>query len=138
MAINETHAGRRYPPTTPYEVSAAKIAEFATALGEDPAAAPRVAPPTFAAVVTSPAWQQLFDDPELELTLNRVVHGDQTFRYSRPLRAGDVITAELTITQVRARAGRELISITVAVATTDGEPVCTADSTLIHTREAAA
>ena len=35
MAISEAHAGRRYPPTAPYEVSAAKIAEFAAALGDD-------------------------------------------------------------------------------------------------------
>ena len=34
MAITEAHAGRRYPPTAPYAVSAAKIAEFARALGE--------------------------------------------------------------------------------------------------------
>ena len=35
MAITEAHAGRRYPPTAPYAVSAAKIAEFARALGDD-------------------------------------------------------------------------------------------------------
>ena len=35
MALTEAHAGRRYPPTDPYHVSAAKIAEFATALGDD-------------------------------------------------------------------------------------------------------
>jgi len=139
MAISEAHAGRRYPPTAPYEVSSAKIAEFAAALGDETAAAdPLVAPPTFAVVVSSAAWQQLFDDRELELALSRIVHGDQTFRYTRPLRAGDVITAQLTIEKVRARAGREFISIAVAVATTDGEPVCTAESTLVHAREAAA
>ena len=139
MAISESHAGRRYPPTAAYEVSSAKIAEFAAALGDEAAAAdPQVAPPTFAVVVSSAAWQQMFDDPELELALSRIVHGDQTFRYTRPLHAGDVITAELTIEKVRARAGRELISIAVAVVTTDGEPVCTAESTLVHAREAAA
>lgn len=140
MPITETHVGRRYPPTAPYEVSSAKIAEFAAALGEGPVAAADalVAPPTFAAVVSFPAWQQLFDDPELEIALNRIVHGDQTFRYVRPLRAGDVVSAELIITQVRVRAGREFVSIAVAVATTAGEPICTAESTLIHARDAAA
>jgi len=29
VAISEAHAGRRYPPTAPYAISAAKIAEFA-------------------------------------------------------------------------------------------------------------
>ena len=56
MAITEAHAGRQYPPTAPYVVSAAKVAEFAAALGEDD---PRctgpdaVAPPTFAAVLAA-------------------------------------------------------------------------------------
>ena len=35
MAISEVHAGRSYPATAPYQVSAAKIAEFASALGDD-------------------------------------------------------------------------------------------------------
>ena len=137
MAISETHAGRRYPPTDPYEVSAAKIAEFARALGaDDPTATlPAVAPPTFAAVVSSPAWQQMFDDPELGLALNRMVHADQKFTYERVLRPGDVITAQLVIDKVRVRAGTEIISTSVAVATTAGEPVCTAQSTFYHSRE---
>ena len=56
MAITEAHAGRRYPPNDPYQVSAAKIAEFATALGDDN---PRyrgdspIAPPTFAVVIAA-------------------------------------------------------------------------------------
>ena len=35
MAITEAHAGRQYPPTPPYAISAEKIAEFARALGDD-------------------------------------------------------------------------------------------------------
>ena len=70
MAITEAHAGRRYPACDPYQVSAAKIAEFAAALGDDN---PRyrgdspIAPPTFATVISAHAWDQLFGDPELEL-----------------------------------------------------------------------
>ena len=76
MAISEAHAGRRYPPTAPYAISAAKIAEFARALGDDnPAYAGDfpVAPPTFAAVISAPAWQQMFDDSELELALASIL-----------------------------------------------------------------
>ena len=36
-----------------------------------------------------PAWQQMFDDPELELALASIVHGDQRFDYRDPLRAGE-------------------------------------------------
>ena len=137
MAISGLHAGRSYPATDPYHVSAAKIAEFATALGDD---SPRyrgedpIAPPTFIAVISSPAWQQMFDDPELELSLPRIVHGDQRFSYVRPLRAGDVVTGTLTIDKVRARGAVEIIAASVQVTTVDGEPVCTAQASFLHSR----
>ena len=63
MTITADHAGRRYPPTPAYEVSAAKIAEFARALGDDsPAYAGEhpIAPPTFVAVISSAAWESMF------------------------------------------------------------------------------
>ncbi len=141
MAISEAHAGRSYLPTSPYEVSAAKIAEFAAAIG-DPNPAYRgptaVAPPTFAAVISAAAWEPMFADPELEIALNRVVHGDQRFTYERPLRAGDVVTGTLTIDKVRLRGGAEMISSVVAIRTLDGELVCEAQAGFVHNREAAA
>jgi acyl dehydratase len=140
MPISETHAGRSYPPTEPYEVSAAKIAEFATALGDDNPAyrgAEPVAPPTFVAVVSATAWESMFADAELDLALRRLVHGDQRFSYARPLRAGDVITATLTIDRVRVRAGSEIVSCSVMIKTVDGQEICTAASTFFHSREAA-
>ena len=141
MAITEAHAGRRYSPTDPYQVSAAKIAEFATALGDDNAryrGESPIAPPTFAAVISAHAWDQLFGDPELELSLERVVHGDQRFIFSRPIHAGDVVIASLTLGKVRVRAGSELVSATVDMAGHDGEPICSAQATFYHVREAVA
>jgi len=141
MAITEAHAGRRYPPCDPYQVSAAKITEFATALGDDN---PRyrgespMAPPTFAAVISAPAWNQVFSDPELEISLERIVHGDQRFTFMRPLHAGDVVIATVRIDKVRVRSGSELISATVDITGREGELVCSAQATFAHTREAAA
>ena len=97
-------AATRRPPRT--RCRAAKIAEFAAALGDDSPSYrgdDPIAPPTFVAVITTPAWELMFDDPELELTLARIVHGDQRFSYARPLRAGDVVTGALTIDKVRVR-----------------------------------
>jgi acyl dehydratase len=135
--ITEAHTGRRYPPTAPYAVSAAKIAEFARALGDDNSHSQSddaVAPPTFAAVVAAPAWQQMFDDPELELALRQIVHGDQRFDYQAPLRAGDVVQAALTIDKVRIRAGSEIISCSVAIAGIEGGQRCTSTATFVHSR----
>ncbi len=133
--ISDAHVGRTYPPTAPYLVSAAKVAEFAAALGDagNPAytGPDAVAPPTFAAVLSSAAWGAMFDDPELELSLSSTVHTDQRFTWHRPLRVGDAVTATLTIDRVRARGTSAFISITVTL-DADGERVCDAASTLLH------
>lgn len=136
MPISDAHVGKVYPPTAPYVISAAKVAEFARALGDDnpaysgPAA---VAPPTFAVVLSSSAWDAMFADPELDLSLSRTVHTDQRFTWDRPLRVGDEVTARLTIEKVRARANTAFITIGVALTAGDGSPICTATSTLLHT-----
>ncbi|SDT28838.1 Acyl dehydratase [Friedmanniella luteola] len=138
MAIAQEHVGRTYPPTEPYEVTVAKVAEFAAALGDDDpryAGATAVAPPTFVAVIAATAWQALFDDPELDLALRRIVHGDQRFDLHRALRVGDRVTGTLTIDKVRVRDSADIIGASVAVRTLDDEPVATAVATFFHSRE---
>ncbi|HSK31864.1 MAG TPA: MaoC family dehydratase N-terminal domain-containing protein [Propionicimonas sp.] len=142
MPISEVHVGRSYPATAPYQVSRAKIAEFAAALGDgdNPAYAgdDPIAPPTFAVVLSSAAWDAMFADPDLELSLSRTVHVDQRFAWQRPLHAGDEVSATLTIEKVRARGATAIITIAVQLATTTGEALCTATSTLMHTMGEAA
>lgn len=131
--------GRTYAPTAPYEVSAAKIAEFAAALGDDNSSYPGenpAAPPTFAAVLGAAAWDALFADAELELELQRVVHADQTFVWHRPLRSGDTVSGVLTIDKVRCRGAMEIVGVTVRLTTLDGDPVVDSSSTFVHTRPA--
>ena len=136
MRAIEDRAGFSYPPTAPYAVTAGKIREFAAALGDPSDAyagdAP-VAPPTFAAVLAADAWGALCADPANELQLKRTIHYDQKFAFQRPLRAGDVVVATLTIDKVRVRGEAAFITVSVLLATTAGEPVCTATSTLLHT-----
>ena len=135
MPITPEHVGRTYPPAPPYEVSRAKIAEFAGALlDENPAyaGASPVAPPTFAAVIAAQAWGPFFDDPELGLELKRTMHADQRFDLTRPLRVGDVVVATLTIEKVRNRGSVAMVTIRVDLATTGGEALGAATSTLLH------
>jgi acyl dehydratase len=140
VPLSEAHAGRSYPPTPVYEITAAKIAEFVAALGDDNPVyegdSP-LAPPTLVAMVAFAAWDQMFADPDLELELRRIIHTDQRFIYARPLRAGDRVTATLTIEKVRARGTTELVSCSIAVHDAAGDVTCTAASTLFHSREAA-
>jgi len=134
--ITDSHIGRTYPPTAPYVVSAAKVAEFAAALGDGGNAAyagpDAVAPPTFAVVLSSAAWGAMFDDPELDLSLSGTVHTDQRFSWRRPLRVGDEVTATLNIEKFRARGSSAFITIVVAL-DAGGERICDATSTLLHT-----
>lgn len=137
MPLSEAHIGRRYPPTAPYEVTGAQIAAFARALGDRSAAYAGerpVAPPTFAAVVAGPAWQAMFDDPELGLALHRIVHTDQRITHHQPLRAGDRATAVLTIDKVRSRGTTDLLSCSVSLTTDAGEPLSTVAATFLHAR----
>lgn len=142
MPITPEHVGRTYPPTEPYVVSRAKIAEFAAALGgveggdHNPAYGgdDAIAPPTFAMVIGSQAWAALFDDEELGLALMRTMHADQQFRWQRPLQAGDEVVAQLTIEKVRNRGTTDMVTVSVELRTVAGETICTATSQLMHTR----
>ena len=79
------------------------------------------------------AWDGLFADPELDMKLAQTIHADQSFRWTRPLRAGDEVTATLRIDKLRARGASAFVTVAVTLATTDSEAICEAVSTLLHT-----
>ena len=137
MALAESFKGRTYPPTWVYEVSREKIKEFADAIGDpNPAYTgdDAVAPPTFAFMLGSRALEQLLNDEELGLRLDRIVHGAQKFTYTRPIKAGDDIAATATITTVRKAGDVEVIMYETALTTVDGDPIATSTSTISHNR----
>jgi acyl dehydratase len=113
-------------------VSREKIAEFAAAIGAEPIEDNQVAPLTFPIVVAFRAMTALMTDPEVGIELHNVVHGDQRFEQSRPVRSGDVLTATITIDTLRAAAGMDMIGTRTEVETVGGERVCTASATLVH------
>jgi acyl dehydratase len=144
VAVNKDYAGRSFPATQPYEVSRVKIAEFANAIGDpnpvyrdrDAAVAAGypdvIAPPTFPIVVTMAASGQALADPGLGINYALVVHGEQRFSYARPLRAGDVVTAQSTIETITTLGRNTVMTTRTEVRTVAGEPVCTAFSTLVE------
>lgn len=143
MALDQSFVGRKYPPTPAYEVGREKIREFADAIG-DPNPAYRdadaaralghpdvIAPPTFPIVLSMRAGAQVVFDPDLGLDYSRVVHGEQRFVYSRPVRAGDRLTVTVSVESIRSAAGNDLLTTRGDVSTVDGELVLTAYSTLV-------
>jgi acyl dehydratase len=143
MALDPSFVGATYPPTDPYVVGREKIREFADAIGvpdaayRDPAAAAAaghpdvIAPPTFPIVVTTLANQALIDDPALGLDFSRVVHGDQRFVYTRPVRAGDRLVCVSTIEEIMSRGGHDFLTTRTDVATDAGEAVVSVWSRLV-------
>ncbi len=144
MAINSDYIGKTFPPSAPYEVSRVKIAEFADAIGDrnplytDRAAAQQagypdvIAPPTFPIVISMASSASAIVDPGLRLNYAMVVHGEQRFEYARPLVAGDVVTAQSTISDIRSVGRNSLMTTTTRISTVDGEHICTAYSTLVE------
>ncbi|WP_136610798.1 FAS1-like dehydratase domain-containing protein [Sinomonas albida] len=143
MAINPDLQGRVYPPAEVYDVAREKIREFARAVkAEHPAHydvdaaqslgyADVVAPPSFAIIVAQRADAQLIADPESGIDFSRVVHAEQRFTHHRPIVAGDRLTAELHVDQVRAMGGGAMITTRAEIASEAGERVATTTSSIL-------
>jgi len=144
MAINPDFAGRTFLPGEPYEVSREKLREFANAIGDpNPVYRSRsaaqdagfpdvIAPPTFAIVISMASSSKVLADPALNVNYAMVVHGEQKFEYVRPLRAGDVVTAQSTITSIREVGSLSMMTTTTQISSVDGELICTAHGTIVE------
>ncbi len=131
MPVDSSLAGRTFPPTPPYDVTAERVAAFAGATGTaydegDPA------PATFPIVVSFAAMQALMEDPDVGIELSNVIHGEQRFGYQRPVVVGDRLSAALTVDTLRQIGGADIIGTTSAITDADGTLVCTAKATLVH------
>ncbi|MGC5224000.1 FAS1-like dehydratase domain-containing protein [Micromonospora sp. DT81.3] len=143
MPVNPELVGRVFAPTSPYLVGREKVREFARSVfAEDPrhfdpgAARARgfadvVAPPTFAIVVQEQTLAQLLGEPDSGIVLEHVLHAEQRFRYSRPIVAGDELTATLTVSGVRALGGNTMVTSDAEVRDAAGEHVVTTTSVLV-------
>ncbi|MDT0346055.1 MaoC family dehydratase N-terminal domain-containing protein [Streptomyces litchfieldiae] len=143
MALDQSFAGRTYPPTEPYEVGREKIREFARAIGDanpaytEPDVAKElghldvIAPPTFVFAIVFAAAGVVLRDPELGLDYDRVVHGAQRFVYTRPVCAGDRLSVTSTVESVRSMAGNEVLDVRGEVHDAMGEHVVTAFTKLV-------
>ncbi|WP_322411472.1 MaoC family dehydratase N-terminal domain-containing protein [Microbacterium invictum] len=143
MPVNPDLVGRVFPPTPPYLVGREKVREFARAVFSDdpqhldPEAARSlgyadvVAPPTFPIVLQDVTLQQLLAEPDSGIELSRVLHAEQRFRYSRPIVAGDELTAQLSVTGIRTLGGNAMVTSEAEMVDAAGAHVVTATSVLL-------
>lgn len=141
--MNPELVERAFAPTAPYLVGREKVREFARAVfatdpqHTDPAAAQAlgyadvVAPPTFAMVIQDLTLQQLLSEPDSGIALERTVHAEQRFHYSRPIVAGDELTAQLSVTGIRAFGKGAMVTSEAVITDAADAHVVTATSVLL-------
>ncbi len=128
MPVDPSLVGRTFPPTPEHVVTEDRVAAFAEAVGVsyDEGAAP----PTYPIVVAFEAMNAFLE--AIAVDLFRIVHGEQRFAYERPIVAGDVLTATLSVASLRQIAGNDIIGTTSEVTDATGALVCSTSATLVH------
>ncbi|WP_407934087.1 FAS1-like dehydratase domain-containing protein [Halocatena halophila] len=149
----ESRVGDSVVTVEEFAVTAGKVAEFSRAITDpnpvfldESAAGERghdrmPAPPTFTRVSTFTRYRPP-NTPEYGIELGfdpeRLLHGEQSYEYERPVRVGDVLSGTSTLTDVYRRDGRRGGTMTFAELETSftdqhGEHVLTECSTTIET-----
>lgn len=112
--------GKTYPPVE-FIIEKERVERFARAVGADPAAG---VPPTYAAAyalfTTVP---QLWQDPEAEVNLARLVHMEQDFEWTRHPEAGETVVAQGRVTDDAGRRSMRILTYETDVQA-GGEPLC--------------
>ena len=136
MPLSAGSIGKTYGPFT-YDVGLEKVKEFALAIsgGVPSSAFPTVipetmnrhywdeefargtrhggviAPPTFCVVFALKPFAVATMDPELDINLMALVHGEQEFEFLEPVRPGDRITTVGTITGWHEKQGKDFLTL---------------------------
>lgn len=143
MPLNKEFVGREFPANEPYSVTAESIREFADAIGDpnpvyrDEGAAKAqgqpavIAPPTYLTKLNFLYGPAMLADPALGLNYAMVVHGDQEYTFTRPVRAGDVLVGKPRISDIFAKGRNEFLITEASIETPDGEKIAVARSTIV-------
>lgn len=109
MAIDRGFLGYTLPTFT-VEASAERIARFARAIGEVETA---VAPPTFMKAVEGEHNSSRRILETMGVPLARVLHAEQQFDYFTPIRAGDRLQVQRSVTDIYDKRGGEMEFIVI-------------------------
>jgi acyl dehydratase len=156
MPIDHKHIGKKYGPYK-YEVSLEKIRDFANTVaggvptrvfpGEpvdrphpyflDEAAGKAspygavIAPPTFAVNFAMQPFATASADPDLDINLVMLVHGEQSFEFLDVIRAGDVMETVGEITKIYEKGKLDFLTVTTTSKNQSGKVVLKADWTAV-------
>ena len=113
---------REYGPFA-FEISAAKVAEYVHATGDDPDRWSEYAPPSYAGAVLFKAAPSFLFDPEVAPYAKLLIHGDQQFTWPEPWRIGSAVIATARVDRMRERGGVNFATFVMDVHDEDGRHV---------------
>ena len=132
MALNLAFLNRSYPSLETFKVDQEKINAFSDAIGDNNDYVKQgYASPTFLISIQMGAMEVALFDPELGLDYSKVVHGEQSFEYKKPVKAGDELSFVSTIEDIKSKVGNDFITIRSDVKDASGQDVATLKATLI-------
>jgi hypothetical protein len=127
MPLNADLVGKTYPPVR-IDVDPERVRAFAVAVSHPGDGVP----PTFATVPEIVAGLgNVVRDPDLGVDLARVLHGDQEYRWERPIGVGETLVAQATIDSIRGKGDTEFLGIRTEIRDGAGELVVQARTTLV-------
>lgn len=141
--INPQIVGKVFTSDEVFQVGRERIREFASAVkathpihfevdaAQTAGYADVVAPPTFAIILAQRADAALIEDPDSGIDFSRVVHADQRFTHHRPIVAGDELTTEVHVDNVRTMGSGAMLITREEITTVGGEAVATCVSSLL-------
>ncbi len=132
MALNLAFLNRSYSSLETFKVDQEKINAFSDAIGDNNDYVKQgYASPTFLISIQMGAMEVALFDPELGLDYSKVVHGEQSFEYKKPVKAGDELSFISTIEDIKSKVGNDFITIRSDVKDAAGNEVATLKATLI-------
>jgi len=143
MAIAEEIIGTHYRYPDYFEVDREKIREFARAVKDDHPAhysedaakeygyEALIAPLTFLAVAGRRVQLELFNQFDVPINMERVLHRDQKITFHRPIVAGDKLYFDSYLDSVTESHGAVVTEIRGEVTDADGKPVLTSIVTVM-------
>ena len=132
MALNQAFLNRSYPSKETFKVTKDQIDNFAKSIGDSNLyISEGFASPTFLISIQMGAMQVALFDPELGLDWNKVVHGEQSFEYKKPVKVGDELSFISTIEDIKTKVGNDFITIRSDVKDSHNKDVATLRATLI-------
>jgi acyl dehydratase len=125
--VNISLEGKSYPEVR-FVVDEGHVERFRHAIGGSGV----TVPVTFVTVAEFSSFPAIMGDPELALDFSRVVHADQEYEFTRPLRVGETLTARSRIAKARSKGGQSFLTIETRLLDASGAAVVTARATMVE------